>query len=292
MAARTLGGVKPGGYVGGGGVKPGGYRGGGSSSGSWDCDPWGWDSCWNGGFYVGVGFGWGWGWGCSWGYPWYWSCYYPAWWWWSYPNYYYDYCAYPATTVIYTQPATEVVYVETASEPVGEGVVGAPANGAVAPPAAAPSALSIAAQRYLDLGDRAFREGRYTDAVQFYAKAVEFAPDQGALYLVLADALFAAGDYHYAAYAIRRSVELDPALLETRVDKHGFYPDPALFDQQLAALEDYLFRHADDRDARLVLALNYLFGARPADAVRTLANTSVSQDPAAQKVLDEARAAQ
>jgi len=78
-------------------------------------------------------------------------------------------------------------------ESVGEGVVGAP-RGQVAPPAAAPeSPLSIAAQRYLELGDRAFREGRYFDAVQFYAKAVEFAPDQGALYLVLSDALFAAG---------------------------------------------------------------------------------------------------
>jgi tetratricopeptide (TPR) repeat protein len=149
--------------------------------------------------------------------------------------------------------------------------------------------LSIATQRYLELGDRAFREGRYTDAVQFYAKAVEFAPDQGALYLVLSDALFASGDYHYAAYAIRRALELDPSLVDTRVDKHAFYASPEQFDEHLRALERYTFEHPDDRDARLVLALNYLFGARAGDAVRILTNTSIAEDTVAQRVLERAK---
>src|SRR5204863_5387115 len=122
---------------------------------------------------------------------------------------------------------------------------------------------------------------------QFYAKAVEFAPDQGALYLVLSDALFAAGDYHYGAYAVRRAFELDSALIETSVDKHAFYSDPALFDQQLAVLERYLAQHPDDRDARLVLGLNYLFGGRAKDAAHTIeaAGAAMAADLAAQKVL-------
>jgi hypothetical protein len=273
-----------------GGVSPSGHRGNpnhtGSNSSSWNCDPWGchqWSCSWS------CGSSW-----CWWSYPWFWSWYYPCWWWYSLPYYYYDYCAYPASTVVYSEPS--VIYVDRPSEAVGEGVVGSAAASAAppaqtAPAAPAPSPLSIAAQRYLELGDRAFREGRYTDAVQFYAKAVEFAPEQGALYLVLSDALFAAGDYHYAAYAVRRALELDPALVESTVDKHGFYPDPKQFDEQLSTLERYVSEHTADRDARLVLGLNYLFGGRPVDAVRTLESSSPSlaDDPAAIKVLSRAR---
>jgi hypothetical protein len=273
-----------------GGVSAGHFRGG-HVDPTWTCDPWGthcWTSC-------SVSFGWC-GWNSCWWYPWYWSWYYPCWWWYTRPYYYSDYCAYqPVTSVVYTEP--EVVYVERPAEPVGEAAVApqeAPAAepGRIAPPAPAESPLTIAAQRYLELGDRAFREGRYTDAVQFYAKAVEFAPDQGALYLVLADALFASGDYHYGAYAVLRAIELDATLVESQIDKHTFYPDPQQFDTQLAALESYLNGHSSDRDARLVLALNYLFSARARDAANVIdsAGQAMTEDPAAQKILARARA--
>jgi tetratricopeptide (TPR) repeat protein len=180
------------------------------------------------------------------------------------------------------------VYVDSANESVGEAVVSSQPAANEAPT----SALSIPAQRYLELGDRAFREERYTDAVQFYAKAVEFAPDQGALYLVLADALFAAGDYHYAAYAVRRAIELEPALIDAQVDKRGFYPDPKRFDEHLAALERYLADHPGDRDARLVLALNYLFSSRAKDAVRILEQgPPAMDDQAGQRLFERSRAA-
>jgi tetratricopeptide (TPR) repeat protein len=130
--------------------------------------------------------------------------------------------------------------------------------------------LVRAASHYLTLGDRAFREGRYSDAVHFYAKAVEFSPDEGVLHLILADALFATGDYHYAAYALRRAFELDPQLADSVVDKHGFYGDPTEFDRQIALLERYLEDHFIDDDARLVLAANYLFGNRPSQALDLL----------------------
>jgi hypothetical protein len=293
-AVGSVGGVYRSAYRGGGGVFGSPYRGSGSSpyyGGSW-CDyPWGF-SCDDGfSFYVGFSFGyynscyWSW-WPCYVGW------YYPYYCWSYYPSYYYGNCyAVPAyyTTVVYADES-EPVYVESvaaAEEPVGESVARYEQA-----PAQAPSALSIVAQRYLDLGDRAFREGRYTDAVQFYAKAVEFAPDEGALYLVLADALFAAGDYHYGAYAIRRALELDPALVDPQIDKHGFYPEPGVFDRQLATLEAFVAEHPADRDARLVLALNYLFGARAGDAVRTLevASSGLDQDQAALAILTAARA--
>jgi hypothetical protein len=263
-----------------GGVAPGSYRGG-SHTDRWHCDPWGWrgwSSCWS--------FGGGW---CWWSYPWYWGWYYPCWWWYSRPYYSSEICYYPVTTVVYAQP--QVVYADPASEPVGEAVVTSQPAGKFAGQNAAGS-LSIAAQRYLELGDRAFREARYTDAVQFYAKAVEFAPDQGALYLVLADALFAAGDYHYGAFALRRAIELEPALLDTQVDKHSFYADPRQFDEHLSALERYLSDHPIDRDARVVLALNYLFAGRANDAVRIFESyPPAADDLAGQRILERAKVA-
>lgn len=270
-----------------GGVYAGGFRGGlNLDDNPWVCDPWGWRNRNCGNWLSGS---WSW-----WSFPCYWSWYYPCWWYYSRPYYYFDYSCYrPVSTVVYAQP--QVIYVESQAsssgyEPVGEAAAPAqPAeNGRLAAEA---SPLSVAAQRYLELGDRAFREGRYSDAVQFYAKAVEFAPDQGALHLVLADALFAAGDYHYGAYAVRRALELDPALVDSQIDKHAFYPDPKRFDEQLAALERYLGEHPTDRDARLVLALNYLLGAQAKEAVRVLEKSAsaMAEEAAAQRILTRAR---
>jgi tetratricopeptide (TPR) repeat protein len=152
--------------------------------------------------------------------------------------------------------------------------------------------LSIAAERYLTLGDRAFRDGRYSDAVQFYAKAVEYSPNEGVLHLVLADALFATADYRYAAYSLRRALELDPALAGAVVDKHEFYADPADFDRHLAEAETFVANNPADSDARLVLAANFLFGNRPAAAVDLLEShsaLSLRADTAATVILKTAR---
>lgn len=280
--------------------------------------------CGCGGFGFGFGFGYG---GC--GYPWglgfawsdcgwsFSSCY--GWWWpsayWWYPYYacsywrpyYYSYPVYLSSVIyreveVYDDDAdtTVIVYGDSGyDEPVGEAVAPAGPSDAVGPGAvprlSQRNSLAIATERYLELGDRAFREARFADAVQFYAKAVEYSPEQGDLYLVLADALFAAGDYHYAAYAIRRAFDLDPDLCTVTVDKHAFYADPVEFDRELAVLEQYLVDHAVDQDARLVLATNYLFGGRPAAAVDLLgADTSgrVAADQAAGLVLETARRVQ
>lgn len=183
----------------------------------------------------------------------------------------------------------------------GEGVVSAPLEEErprVPAPQQSPitrEELSRAASHYLSVGDTAFQEGRYADAVHFYAKAVEFAPDEGVLYMILSDALFATGDYHYAAYSLRKALELDPTLTEGIVDKHTFYTDPAEFDRQLAVLERFLEDHFLDDDARLLLAANYLFGNRPAAAVDLLESTfskTVRESPAGQRILEAARSVQ
>jgi thioredoxin-like negative regulator of GroEL len=112
------------------------------------------------------------------------------------------------------------------------------------------------------------------------------------LYLVLADALFSTGDYHYGAYALRRGLELDSTLLDKTIDKHSFYADPLEFERQLAVLETYLKDRPTDHDARLLLAANYLFGNRPAAAVDLLesaAGTAVRESPAGKLVLASAQ---
>lgn len=156
-------------------------------------------------------------------------------------------------------------------------------------------ALSRAAAHYLTVGDQAFQQNRFGDAVHFYAKAIEFAPDEGVLYLILSDALFATGDYHYAAYALRKSLELDPSVVEMIADKHAFYTDPKEFDRQLAVLETFLQDHYTDDDARLLLAANYLFGNRPAAAVDLLESPfskTVAESPAGQLLLGAAKSIQ
>ncbi len=216
---------------------------------------------------------------CNWFWPSYVSCWYPYWYA-TYRPFYFDavYSA-PAvySTIVYrTVYEDDLVADGVPGEAVGEVVV--PAVQAVEQPAAAgePQPLSIAAERYLTLGDRAFREGRYIDSVGFYAKAVDLAQERAGLHMVLADALFAAGDYHYAAYSIRKALELDPALAGAVVDKHDFYADPSEFDRQLAVLEQYAIDHPSDLDARLVLGLNLLFGNRPAESVSVLEAMSAS----------------
>lgn len=258
---------------------------------------------------------WSWslGYGCSsW---WYWAPFYTSGYWWNsywycggswHPHYrpswywYGPFLPWSASVIVYdddpevvvVQSDPEIIYVEV---PAGEAAVPAEEAPAAAPlPAPAqPGALNRAADYYLSLGDRSFREGRYGDAAHYYAKALEFAPDDGILHLVLADALFATGDYRYAAYALREAFAKDPALAANIVDKRAFYSDPADFDRQLAVLERYLEDHFLDDDARLVLAANYLFGARPLDAIKLLESPFSEGLRGAQSgtlILDAARA--
>lgn len=263
--------------------------------------------------------------------PWISWCSPNSWWWWGTCSYWFPYCGpswsfsycynrfggywgygssyyaspyvvymapppiYYATYEIYPEPAAESVAVaEVAPAQPGEVVIEPPpAQQSDVRPTASTDALSRAAGHYLTLGDRSFRDGRYSDAVHFYAKAVEYAPAEGVLRLILSDALFATGDYHYAAQELRRALELDPRLLDSIVDKHGFYGDPGAFDVQLMLLERYVQDHFLDDDARLLLAANYLFGSR-ADACLEILESPYSVDvrnsPAGRMLAERAHA--
>ena len=282
-----------------------------------------WDS--SGCYYSPYSSWWGWsfGWSSGWGFyaGWNWNspyCYSPYGYGSYYPYYGYSPYSWYYPTVVnhyiyeddddYDQVTVNVygggqvgegVYADGAGVAVDvypDPVAAAPATtsgGAVQAPAA--GQLSAAGMRYLELGDTAFSELRFADAVHFYARAIEFDPDRGMLHLVLADALFATADYHYAAFSIRKALQLEPELVAAPVDKHQFYADPLEFDRQLAALELFYETHPSDADARLVLALNQLFGGRPEAAMKLLesAPTQVygGTDQASAAILQSAKLA-
>ena len=257
---------------------------------SWFCHPfsfWYWRSygCWP--------------YGISWWYPGGYSSYYsPPVYYATVINRYYD-GGYDAGSAAPVAESYDETAAPSAYEPVGEGVAAGQAPyqetdqqrvARLLEPG--PDSLARASGQYLTLGDQAFREQRYADSVHFYSKAVEFAPDEGVLYLVLSDGLFATGDYHYGAYALRKALELDPTLVDEPVDKHAFYADPSEFDRQLAVLETFLADHPTDGDARLLLAANDLFGGRPAatvDLLESEAGAALRDEPAGALILQSAR---
>ncbi|HPF14761.1 MAG: hypothetical protein H6830_00060 [Planctomycetes bacterium] len=305
------GGISPGSGTGGGGlITPGsgngrylgGHNGGHGGHGGYD-NRWHCGSAWSN-FY----WNWNvWGWGYGWGYcpaMWVSSYWWDSYWYyggaWSYgyrPRfYYYGPLAEPQYQVIVQVVQEPLVEAQPAAAPaVGEAV--APAyedgggNGGGVGPVVVP-AINRAAEYYLTLGDRAFQSGRYSDAVHHYGKAVEYSPGEGILYLILSDALFATSDYHYGAFALRRALELDPALVEITVNKRSFYGVPSDLDLQMTRARTFVLQNPTDQDALLMLIANELFTAQPERAVALLndpANRAVAESAEGKLLMERAR---
>ncbi|MFN3244284.1 MAG: hypothetical protein ACE37K_22455 [Planctomycetota bacterium] len=249
--------------------------------------------------------GWGWGGFSPWTwnvgllgpyYAWhnnYWSgCYRSAYWTgWSVPNTLpANYWWYPTTTYCPTYlyvPSTAVVddgslepvydggtEVIVAGSDIGGGDVGSRARvddgSSVGAPRVADepeSAAMTLAGKYVELGDFYFRAKRYNDAAEAYAKARNYLPEDASVHLVLADAVFANGDYHYAAFLIAEAVRLEPGIVTADTDKRTFYDDRAEFDRQVEALQNYCTEKPYDAWAQLLLGYNLRFSERPARAI-------------------------
>ena len=81
-------------------------------------------------------------------------------------------------------------------------------------------------------------------------------PTDATLHFALADAVFATGDYHFAAYLITEALRLDPAMAAVDTDKRLLYGDVKLFEQQMATLQKYCEEKPYDAMAILVLGYN------------------------------------
>lgn len=248
-------------------------------SSSWGCnfwDPWcgsswghcGWGFGW--GWGCGFGFGFSWGWPCwSWSWNWWDSCYHDCWWNYScYPTYVSSsYWWYPGSTYCpaYLYVPGTVIVVDDASYAGSEVIVAD--SGRKTPETEVAGITASLAGKYVELGDFYFKAGRFSDAVGAYGKARSYAPEDASLHFVLADAVFAEGDYLYAAFLIGEGLRLDPGMAAASTDKRTFYGDAATFDAQMAALDRHLERRPDDALAHLVRGYNLRFSGKPVEAI-------------------------
>ncbi|MBP8299502.1 MAG: tetratricopeptide repeat protein, partial [Planctomycetes bacterium] len=253
-------------------------------------DSWGswWDPChshsYNSHWYRNNSYGWHAHGGCgSFGFSWslwapwwycqnyYWGLGYSNCWWntYSQPSYAYSsYWWYPSSsycpTYLYV-PSTVLVVEEAAVAPAAApAAVGAAPRPGVGDRSLPPLEL---ARKYVELGDFYFKAGRFPEAADAYARARTYAPDDASVHLLLADAAFATGDYHFAAFLIGEAVRLDPSLATADTDKRLFYGDPKLFETQMQGLDDYLASKPYDALAHLVRGYNLRFSGQPAGAV-------------------------
>lgn len=203
-------------------------------------------------------------WGSFWGYYcWPRYCYTSPWWGSGY------YPIYSSTIYVYTDEAVEAGYYEPVAEvePAAAGAASEPGEDS---PEGSDSEDIILARHYSSLGDLYMRTRRYARALDSYQRAIKFAPEDGSLRFVLADALFQAGKIGECAYQIRKGLSLDPGLSTVEVDKRTFYDWPEDFDAELAKLEKAVAEAPFQTSLRLVLAYNYRMTKRWAEARKQL----------------------
>ena len=121
----------------------------------------------------------------------------------------------------------------------------------------------------MTLGDFYFKEGRYRESAESYLRAIAYAPEDAPLHFVLADALIALSDYHYAAFIIKKAVRLDSAMVFAEADKRDFYGDDKIFAKHMAELEKYVADKPFDEAALLTLGYNLKFSKQPEKAIIT-----------------------
>ncbi len=249
--------------------------------GAWN--PWCASSpAWSVGLSFGYGYGsacWGWSSWYPWGYcaprsRWSWSLGYCWWDSWSYR----PYCtpvwwtpAYYATPVVYE---TTYIYSSYPSSAVPASSDASLAGGASLPgdePVFASGSRELTPEeqgrRYVDYGDYYFKEGRYRDAADAYAKARTLLPADASLHFVMADAVFAVADYHFAAFLIGEGLRLEPGLARAETDKRLLYSKPEVFEEHMSALRRYLEGKPYDAMAHLVLGYNLKFSGQPEKAL-------------------------
>jgi TolA-binding protein len=108
-------------------------------------------------------------------------------------------------------------------------------------------------EEYERLGIKLLERGSYDKATQAFKAARESRPSSLYASYLLAQSLFASGDYSQAAQAIREGAGQNPDWPRVRVDVRSFYSDARDLKTQLSKLEAFVGAHPDDADAQLVL---------------------------------------
>jgi len=228
----------------------------------------GWNNNWWGGNRGWWGYGrniwwtpgwnsWGWGWGWpligwnNWGLGWGWGLGNVGWTSTSYPTYYDTTNVYPTTTL----------YADTAVADVQQPVAQQPAL----------DPLATTGDFVAD-GEAAFRAGRYQDALRLWQHSMVDDPDNGAVVLLMGQAMFALGQYEAAANATQMGMQMLPESEWGNVVKNytQLYGNIEDYTNQVRAAEKARDARADDGAVRFVLGYHFGFLNYPKQAVREL----------------------
>jgi tetratricopeptide (TPR) repeat protein len=213
--------------------------------------------------YTGLGLGYG-GWGgYGYGYPYY-SGYGSGYG--NYGNYGYSY---PSTsTYLYADAA----------------------DSSVAPLTQPSTDLAASATDFVGLGEDAFRAGQYAEALRDWQHSMVDDPNNGAVVLLMAQAMFALGQYDQAANTTQMAMQMLPESEWGNVVKNytQLYGNIEDYTNQLRAAEKARDAKPDDGAVRFVLGYHFGFLNYPKQAVRELdkALDIESRDVGAQKLRD------
>jgi len=229
----------------------------------------------------------GFGWGLSFGYPWYVGSGWP----------YYDYgyyggyngwggygYSYPVTGTYVYADTYDPAAVVAQSPIVAEQVV--PLTDAA--PTLAPEAA--AASDFIAQGEDAFKAGQYEQAMRAWQHAMVDDPTNGAVILLMSQALFALGQWDAAANALQGAMQVLPEAEWNGVVAHyaELYPDISVYTNQIRAAEKARDAAPDDPAVRFLLGYHFGYLKYPKQAVRELdkALDIQPQDAGAQKLRD------
>lgn len=151
-------------------------------------------------------------------------------------------------------------------------------------------AEQIESNAFARQGQDALKAGDYRSAVRAWRHAVVDDPKNGTTIMMLAQALFAAGDYDEAAAAAQQAMTLlpeekwDGAVAEFK----GLYANPQDFSDRLTELSKAVEQYPDDPALRFELGFQYAYSGQPDLALRQLDKLLelVPQDQVGRKLRD------
>ncbi len=115
----------------------------------------------------------------------------------------------------------------------------------------------VRAGRYLKLGDNLFRAGNLNAAVERFKQAEQAARRSPLPLLRLAQVAFLKNEYSNAANRLREAITVEGGWLPTTPNIVALYGEPATFHDGMSRLESYLQANPTDRDAWLVLGVQF-----------------------------------
>jgi tetratricopeptide (TPR) repeat protein len=121
-------------------------------------------------------------------------------------------------------------------------------------------------------GEDALKARDYRSAVRAWRHAVVDDPKNGTTVMMLAQALFAAGEYDEAAAAAQQAMRLLPEAKrrEAASKFREFYTNTQDYSDQLSELEKAVERYPNDPSLRFELGFQYAYSGHPDLALRQL----------------------